>query len=151
MKMQKTQVGIYKTLKETLNLNNDKLLYSEVIPLIIADFLQGYLKNNEYVAIVSTSTTSDDPENYKLNQNIKSLFDNDIIKIYNNLNKANPNEEKKEKLKNLLYELMNIENQIKIYQNLVLEKTAKGNNVKHLMNMVKKLNEQKAILQKKIS
>ena len=132
-------------------LNNDKLLYSEVIPLIIADFLQGYLKNNEYVAIVSTSTTSDDPENYKLNQNIKSLFDNDIIKIYNNLNKANPNEEKKEKLKNLLYELMNIENQIKIYQNLVLEKTAKGNNVKHLMNMVKKLNEQKAILQKKIN
>lgn len=77
-------------------LNNDKLLYSEVIPLIIADFLQGYLKNNEYVAIVSTSTTSDDPENYKLNQNIKSLFDNDIIKIYNNLNKANPNEEKRE-------------------------------------------------------
>lgn len=58
---------------------------------------------------------------------------------------------KKEKLKNLLYELMNIENQIKIYQNLVLEKTAKGNNVKHLMNMVKKLNEQKAILQKKIN
>lgn len=80
-------------------LNNDKLLYSEVIPLIIADFLQGYLKNNEYVAIVSTSTTSDDPENYKLNQNIKSLFDNDIIKIYNNLNKANPNEEKKRNLK----------------------------------------------------
>jgi len=132
-------------------LNNDKLLYSEVIPLIIADFLQGYLKNNEYVAIVSTSSNSDDPENYKLNQNIKSLFDNDIIKIYNNLNKANPNEEKKEKLKNLLYELMNIENQIKIYQNLVLEKTAKGHNVKHLMNMVKKLNEQKSILQKKIN
>ena len=132
-------------------LNNDKLLYSDVIPLIIADFLQGYLKNNEYVAIVSTSSTSDDPENYKLNQNIKSLFDNEIIKIYNNINKANPNEEKKEKLKNLLYELMNIENQIKIYQNLVLEKTAKGHNVKHLMNMVKKLNEQKTILQKKIN
>ena len=41
-------------------LNNKKLLYSEVIPLIIADFLQEYLKNNEYVAIVSTSNISDD-------------------------------------------------------------------------------------------
>ena len=131
-------------------LNNKKLLYSEVIPLIIADFLQEYLKNNEYVAIVSTSNISDDQENYKLNQNVKSLFDKDIIKFYNNLNKADPNEENKEKLKNLLFELMNIENQIKIYQNLVLEKTKKGQNVKHLMNMVKKLNEQKDILQKKI-
>ena len=132
-------------------LNNKKLLYSDVIPLIIADFLQEYLKNNEHIAIVSTSNVSDDPENYKLNQNIKSLFDNDIIQFYNSLNKYDPNQENKEKLKNLLFELMNIENQIKIYQNLILEKTAKGANVKHLMNMEKKLNEQKSILQKKIN
>ena len=132
-------------------LNNNKLLYSDVIPLIIADFLQEYLKNNEYVAIVSTSNVSEDQENYRLNQNVKSLFDNDIINFYNSLNKVDPNHENKEKLKNLLFELMNIENQIKIYQNLILEKTAKGANVKHLMNMEKKLSEQKAILQKKIN
>ena len=132
-------------------LNNNKLLYSDVIPLIIADFLQEYLKNNEYVAIVSTSNVSEDQENYRLNQNVKSLFDNDIINFYNSLNKIDPNHENKEKLKNLLFELMNIENQIKIYQNLILEKTAKGANVKHLMNMEKKLSEQKAILQKKIN
>ena len=120
-------------------LNNNKLLYSDVIPLIIADFLQEYLKNNEYVAIVSTSNVSEDQENYRLNQNVKSLFDNDIINFYNSLNKVDPNHENKEKLKNLLFELMNIENQIKIYQNLILEKTAKGSNVKHLMNMEKKL------------
>ena len=65
-------------------LNNNKLLYSDVIPLIIADFLQEYLKNNEYVAIVSTSNVSDDPENGKLDQNVKSLFDKDIIQFYNN-------------------------------------------------------------------
>ena len=132
-------------------INSKKLLYSDVIPLIIADFLQEYLKNNEYVAIVSTSNVSDDQENIKLNQNIKSLFDNDIIKFYNNLNKVDPNHENKEKLKNLLFELMNVENQIKIYQNLILEKSSKGANVKHLMNMVKKLNEQQSILQKKIN
>ena len=132
-------------------LNNKKLLYSDVIPLIIADFIQEYLKNNEHVAIVSTSNVSEDQENFKLNQNVKSLFDKDILKFYNNLNKVDPNEENKEKLKNLLYELMNIENQIKIYQKLILEKTSKGANVKHLMNMEKKLSEQKAILEKKIS
>ena len=132
-------------------LNNKKLLYSDVIPLIIADFIQEYLKNNEHVAIISTSNISEDQENYKLNQNIKSLFDKDIIKFYNSLNRVDPNQENKEKLKNLLYELMNIENQIKIYQALILEKNSKGANVKHLMNMEKKLGEQKAILQKKIN
>ena len=132
-------------------LNDKKLLYSDVIPLIIADFLQEYLKNNEYVSIVSTSNISEDKENYKLSQEVKSLFDNDIIKFYNSLNKIDPNQESKEKIKNLLFELMNIENKIKIYQKLILEKTAKGNNVKHLMNMEKKLNEQKSILEKKIN
>ena len=132
-------------------LNNKKLLYSDVIPLIIADFIQQYLKNNEHVAIVSTANVSEDQENHKLNQNVKSLFDKDIIKFYNSLNKVDPNQENKEKLKNLLYELMSIENQIKIYQNLIVEKTSKGANVKHLMNMEKKLSEQRAILQKKIN
>ena len=132
-------------------LNDKKLLYSDVIPLIMADFLQEYLKNDEYVAIISTSNISEDKDNYRLNQNVKSLFDNDIVKFYNNLNKVDPEQENKEKLKNLLFELMNTENQIKIYQKLILEKTAKGANVKHLMNMEKKLNEQKSILQKKIN
>ena len=132
-------------------LNNKKLLYTDVIPLIIADFIQQFLKNNEHVAIVSTANVSEDQENHKLNQNVKSLFDKDIINFYNSLNKVDPNEENKEKLKNLLYELMNIENQIKIYQNLIVEKTSKGANVKHLMNMEKKLSEQKVILQKKIN
>ena len=132
-------------------LNDKKLLYSDVIPLIIADFLQEYLKNDEYVAIISTSNISEDKDNYRLNQNVKSLFDNDIVKFYNNLNKVDPEQENKEKLKNLLFELMNTENQIKIYQKLILEKTAKGANVKHLMKMEKKLNEQKSILQKKIN
>ena len=35
-------------------LNNIKLLYSDVIPLIIADFLQEYLKNNQNLALIST-------------------------------------------------------------------------------------------------
>ena len=132
-------------------LNNAKLLYSDVIPLIIADFLQNYLKENKNIALISTSNIADDAENVKLNQNVKTLFDNEIFKFYQNLSKFDPDSENKEKLKNLLLEMMNTENQIKIYQKIILEQTAKGMNVKHLLNMVKKLNEQKNVMQKKIN
>ena len=131
-------------------LNNIKLLYSDVIPLIIADFLQEYLKNNQNVALISTSNIEDE-ENQKLNKNVKNLFDNEILKFYQSLAKFDPESENKEKVKNLLFELMNTENQIKIYQKIILEQTAKGMNVKHLLNMVKKLNEQKELMQKKIN
>ena len=131
-------------------LNNIKLLYSDVIPLIIADFLQNYLKENKNIALISTSNI-DDAENIKLNQNVKTLFDNEILKFYQNLSKIDPDSENKEKLKNLLFEMLNTENQIKIYQKIILEQTAKGMNVKHLLNMVKKLNEQKSVMQKKIN
>ena len=129
-------------------LNNIKLLYSDVIPLIIADFLQEFLKNNQNVALISTSNIEDE-ENLKLNKNVKNLFDNEILKFYQNLAKFDPDSENKEKVKNLLFDLMNTENQIKIYQKIILEQTAKGMNVKHLLNMVKKLNEQKELMQKK--
>ena len=131
-------------------LNSIKLLYSDVIPLIIADFLQNYLKENKNIALISTSNI-DDTENIKLNQDVKNLFDNEILKFYQNLPKVDPDSENKEKLKNLLFEMMNTENQIKIYQKLILEQTAKGMNVKHLLNFVKKLNEQKSLMQKKIN
>ena len=101
--------------------------------------------------MISTSNISDDVENVKLNQNIKNLFDNEILKFYQNLAKFDPESENKEKLKNLLFEMMNTENQIKTYQKIILEQTAKGMNVKHLLNMVKKLTDQKNIMQKKIN
>ena len=132
-------------------LNNTKLLYSDVIPLIIADFLQNYLKENKNIALISTSNIADDAENVKLNEKVKTLFDNEIFKFYQNLAKFDPDNENKEKLKNLLLEIMNTDNQIKIYQKIILEQTAKGMNVKHLLNMVKKLNEQKSAMQKKIN
>ena len=113
-----------------------------VIPLIIADFLQNYLKNNKNIALVSTSNISVDQENIKLNQNVKNLFDNEILKFYQNISKLDPDSERKEKLKNLLLDKMNTENQIKLYQKIILEQTSTGLNTKHLLNMVKKLNEQ---------
>ena len=128
---------------------NKKLLYSDVIPLIIADFLQEYMKNNIYIGIILSNNYIN--ENDDLNENIKALYDKEIIKKYNNLNKIDPKEEKNEKLKNLLFESNNMDNQIRIYNELIVENSNKGMESSYLMEMVRKLKAQKIVLQKKIN
>ena len=132
-------------------LTNKKLLYNDVIPLIIADFLQEYMKNNIYIGIVLTNNGLSNIENEELIENIKVLYDKEIIKKYNNLNKIDPKEEKREKLKNLLFESNNIDNQIRIYNELIVENSNKGMESSYLLEMIRKLKEKKIILQKKIS
>ena len=130
-------------------LTNKKLLYNDVIPLIIADFLQNYMKNNINIGIILSNNYIN--ENDDLNENIKALYDKEIIKKYNNLNKIDPKEEKNEKLKNLLFESNNIDNQIRIYNELVVENSNKGLESSYLMEMVRKLKGKKIIIQKKIN
>ena len=130
---------------------NKQLLYTDVIPLIIADFLQEYMKSNIYIGIIlSNSFTNDNEDLNELNESIKSLYDKEIIKKYNNLNKIDPKEEKKEKLKNLLYESNNIDTQIKLYKELIVENSNKGIESSYLVEMIRKLKEKKLIIEKKI-
>ena len=130
---------------------NKQLLYTDIIPLIIADFLQEYMKSNIYIGIVlSNSFTNENEELNDLIESIKSLYDKEIIKKYNNLNKIDPKEEKREKLKNLLFESNNIDNQIKIYKELIVENSNKGIESSYLMEMIRKLKEKKLIIEKKI-
>ena len=137
---------------DAIILDNNKLLYTDVFRLIIADFLQNGEPNGTYnIAIISMGEDLDGKEDSKLNEDVKKLYDNEIIKINTNIVKIDPNEEKKEKLKSLLLELMNIENQITIYQNLFMQKTTQGDkNIKHIINFLKKLKEEKIVIQKKI-
>ena len=132
-------------------LTNKKLLYNDVIPLIIADFLQEYMKNNIYIGIILSNNGLTNNDNEELNENIKVLYDKEIIKKYNNLNKIDPKEEKTEKLKTLLFESNNIDNQIKIYNELIVENSNKGMESSYLLEMIRKLKEKKIILQKKIT
>ena len=81
---------------------------------------------------------------------IKSLYDKEIIKKYNNLNKIDPKEEKKEKLKTLLFESNNIDTQIKIYKELIVENSNKGIESSYLVEMIRKLKEKKLLIEKKI-
>ena len=132
-------------------LNNNKLLYTDVFRIIIADFLQDYQPGGTYnIAIISMGEDLDGKEDSKLNEEIKKLYDSEIIKVNTNIVKVDPKEEKKENLKSLLLELMNIENQITLYNNLLMQKSVEGStNVKHIVVYLEKLNEQKKIIQKK--
>ena len=131
-------------------LTNKKLLYNDVIPLIIADFLQEYLKNNINIGIILSNQVLSN-NNDDINENIKILFDKEIIKKYNNLNKIDPKEEKREKLKNLLFESNNIDNQIRIYKELIVENSNKGLESSYLISIIAKLKEKKKFLEKRIN
>ena len=119
-------------------LNSSKYLYSETIPLIIADYLQ----LNSNIIIVSS--------NQELNEEIKTLFDTQIIKKISFLEKNAPKEQNG-KIKNLLFEEMNINQQIQIYENLVIEKNQTGENTNYLLDMIKQLKNGKNKVQKRIN
>ena len=131
---------LYQISKEDIQiLNSSNYLYADTIPLIIADYLQ--LNNN--IVIVSS--------NEELNEEIKTLFDNEIIKKISFLEKNDPKEEQNGKIKNLLFEEMNINQQIQLYENLVIEKNKKGENTTYLLDMIKQLKNGKNKVQKRIN
>ena len=133
-------------------LDNNKLLYTDVLRLVIADYLQYSEPGGTFdVAIIAMGEDLDNKEDSKLNEEVKKLYDSEIVKVNTNIVKVDQVEEKKEKLKTLLLELMNVENQLSIYQNLLMKKSFEGNtNIKHIVNFINKLKEQKLILEKKI-
>ena len=144
---------IYTVTEEDMTiLTSNKLLYCGVIPLIIADFIQENMEKNNKIGIIITNRNFyHENEDLLLEQNIKVLYDKEIMKLYSCLNKIDPNEEKNEDLKKLLFESNSIDNKIKLYNELILENSKKGDDITYLMEMIKKLKEQKTLYQKKIS
>ena len=144
---------IYSFTEEDMTvLTSNNLLYYGVIPLIIADFIQEYMEKNIKIGIIITNRNFyHEKEDLVLEQNIKILYDKEIMKLYSNLNKIDPNEEKDEDLKKLLFESNSIDNKIKLYNELIMENSKKGEDITYLAGMIKKLKEQKVLYQKKIS
>ena len=120
-------------------LNSDKFIYSQTLPLIIADFVQ--IKIN--VGIVST--------NDELSTEIRNLFDSNIVKLISKLENIDPLEEIKRDIKNLLFEEMNLDQQLRTYENLLIEKKRTQESTKVVMDMINKLKFQKASLHQKIN
>ena len=144
---------IYKVTEEDMTiLTSNKLLYHGVIPLIIADFIQENMEKNIKIGIIITNRNFfHEKEDLQLEKDIKILFDREIMKLYNNLNRLDPDEEKNEDLKKLLFECNSIDNKIKLFNELILENTKRGEDFSYLIEMIKKLKEQKILYQKKIS
>ena len=144
---------IYTVTEEDMTiLTSNNLLYHGVIQLIIADFIQEYMEKNIKIGIIITNRNFyHEKEDLILEQNIKVLYDKEIMKLYSNLNKIDPNEEKDEDLRKLLFESNSIDNKIKLYNELIMENSKKGEDITHLTEMIKKLKEQKVLYQKKIS
>ena len=144
---------IYSFTEEDMTvLTSNQLLYYGVIPLIIADFIQEYMEKNIKIGIIITNRNFyHEKEDLILEQNIKVLYDREIMKLYSSLNKIDPNEEKDEDLRKLLFECNKIDNKIKLYNELIMENSKKGEDIVSLMEMIKKFKEQKIIYQKKIA
>ena len=112
---------IYTVTEEDMTvLTSNKLLYYGVIPLIIADFIQENMEKNIKIGIIITNRNFfHEKEDLQLEKDIKLLFDREIMKLYSNLNRMDPDEEKNEDLKKLLFESNSIDNKIKLFNELI--------------------------------
>ena len=105
-----------------LNQKEKDILYIETLPLIIADFIQ---ENPQY--IISNTELQD----YELNNEIKNLFDSNLLKKIEKENKNLkeqiniPTFKKEMKLQELYKEQLAIEKNLQLYSNLLNEKKKK--------------------------
>lgn len=114
------------------------IIFIEVLPLILADFIQ---ENSGVVAIDMRG---------ELRKELKALFDNEILQRLGEEVKNNIEEEKINKIKELLFEKMNIENNIHVYEDLLLKKRAIGDNTMFIEGMLQKLKIQKSFIEKEV-
>jgi hypothetical protein len=119
---------------------HELFLLIEVLPLIIADFLQ----INQHIILDLIS----DETNFK--NELRILFDNEIIARLGEENKSQIEQEKTNQLKNLLYEKLNLDKNIRTYEDILLKKKSVRDNTIFIEQMLKKLQSQKLWIENKI-
>ena len=136
-------VSIYSNLIDIENGKNpNNILYIETLPLIIADYIQQF----PFYCIIEIES--------ELSNELNILFDKELIEKMNTYEEAlkikNQNFISKELTK---CESMKIklENSIKIYENLIMEKKSKGENYVFLENMLEKLLAKNIVVQERIT
>ena len=117
-------------------LNSNKSIYSQTIPLIIAD----YIENNENLLIISL--------NDELNDEIKYYFDDEINTLISNLENVKI-EENNNEIKTLLLKELNLEQKILYYNNIIKEKKKNIDKIIELNELKSKLIYEKALLYQK--
>ena len=123
-----------------LNEKENDILYIETLPVLIADFIQ---ENPKYIIINS------DVNDNELNNEIKNLFDGNILKKVERENRILkreinlPHINNEMRLQELLNQQLGIEKNIKLYQDLLNEKKKSGHDIKYIEDFLSKLNEEK--------
>ena len=117
-------------------LNSNKFIYSQTIPLIIAD----YLENNGNLVIISL--------NNELNDEIKYYFDDDIISLISKLENVEI-EENNNEIKGLLLKELNLEQQLEYYNNIIKDKKNNIDKIVEINELKSKLIYEKALLHQK--
>ena len=122
--------------------NYNNIIYIETLPLIIADYMQQF----PFYYIIETDND--------LAEELNILFDKELIEKMNNYEETL--KMKNEKLVNKEYQSYvnrknKIENNIKIYEDLINEKKLKGENTSYLEDMLEKLLANNIIVKNKIS
>ena len=122
--------------------NYDNILYIETLPLIIADFIQQF----PFYCIIEIED--------ELNEELNILFDKELVEKINKYEESLKN--KNEKIINKEYQSFllrknKIENNIKIYENLINEKKLRGENTTYLESMLEKLLVNNIIVQNKLT
>ena len=120
-------------------LNSNRFLYCELISLIISE----YIEKHDNISLVSI--------NDELNNELGTLFDSDIMKKISYLEKYDPKEELNGKIKAFLFEEMNVEQQIKIFEDILYEKNQNRENTDYIMDMIHKLKSKRVMLQNNIT
>jgi len=120
------------------NLTRIEYLLIEVLPLMIADFVH----DNSNLVIVEIED--------ELRQELRTLFDNKILIRLGDMINYDIDQDKANKLKELLYEKLNTEKNTRFYEDLLIKKQATGENVTYIAQMLKKLQDQKIWIEKKI-
>ena len=121
--------------------NYNNIIYIETLPLIIADFIQQF----PYYCILETG---DD-----LNEELNILFDKELIEKMNSYEEALKIKNEKlinKEYQNYLIRKNKLENNIKIYENLINEKKLKGENTSYLEDMLEKLLMNNILVQNKL-
>ena len=130
-----------------LNKKENDILYIETLPVLIADFIQ---ENPKYIIINS------DVNDNELNNEIKNLFDGNILKKVERENRILkreinlPHINNEMRLQELLNQQLGIEKNIKLYQDLLNEKKKSGHDIKYIEDFLSKLNEEKKKINEKI-
>ena len=137
---------IPKNIINLIDIENDKnynnIMYIETLPLIIADFIQQF----PFYTIIEIED--------ELNEELNILFDKELVEKINNYEEALKNKNDKiinEEYQNYINKKNKLENNIKIYENLINEKKSKNENTSYLEDMLEKLLMNNVIVKNKLS